>query len=206
MWPRRVGGLPRVGDYPARPTGAIDVSNPGQACDLLDSGRGHAASGGRRCLVPWARGAATELCACWPFGVAVCGRGVPFAASWSCMADRRSRLFFPAHHHARRRRITESGNMDTVRNDPAIVSTSLAGQGCSVAIVLYERGSALELGIAGEIFSRDWGPEFGIAWYRAAICALTPGPVRVDRGYQVHPAGGARTISAADMIVVLPGI
>jgi len=96
--------------------------------------------------------------------------------------------------------------MDTVRNDPAIVSTSLAGQGCSVAIVLYERGSALELGIAGEIFSRDWGPEFGIAWYRAAICALTPGPVRVDRGYQVHPAGGARTISAADMIVVLPGI
>src|SRR5262245_26392088 len=71
MWPRRVGGLPRVGDYPARPTGAIDVSNPGQACDLLDSGTGHAVFGGGRCFVPWARGAARERGACWPLGVAV---------------------------------------------------------------------------------------------------------------------------------------
>src|SRR5215472_743554 len=95
MWPRRVGGLPRVGDYPARPTGAIDVSNPGQACDLLDSGRGtrRLAVGDALSLVPWARGAATELCVCWTFGVAVCGRGEPFAASWSCMADRCIRLF-----------------------------------------------------------------------------------------------------------------
>jgi AraC family transcriptional regulator, transcriptional activator FtrA len=93
-----------------------------------------------------------------------------------------------------------------MRDDPAKLGTSRAAQGCSVAIVVYEGVSAFELGIAGEIFCTDWGPAFGVAWYRAAICSLTPGPVRVDVGYQIRAAGGARTISAADMIVVLPGL
>ncbi len=93
-----------------------------------------------------------------------------------------------------------------MRDNPAKLSQGRAGRGCSVAIVTYDGVSAFELGIAGEIFGMDWGLVFGVPWYRAAICTLTPGPVRVDVGYEVRPAGGARTISAADMIVVLPGL
>ncbi len=92
-----------------------------------------------------------------------------------------------------------------MRNDPANSDRSSAGQGCSVAVVVYPGVSAFELGIAGEIFGTNWGPEFGVTWYNATICALTPGPVRVDVGYEVRAAGGARSIGAADMIVVLPG-
>jgi AraC family transcriptional regulator, transcriptional activator FtrA len=93
-----------------------------------------------------------------------------------------------------------------MRDDPAKLSQSRAGRACSVAVVAYHGASAFELGIAGEIFGTDWGPVFGVPWYRAAVCTLTPGPVRVDVGYEVWSAGGARTISAADMIVVLPGL
>jgi AraC family transcriptional regulator, transcriptional activator FtrA len=93
-----------------------------------------------------------------------------------------------------------------VRDDPANLCRSRAGRGCSVAIVVYDGVSAFELGIAGEIFGTDWGPVLGVPWYRADICTLTRGPVRVDVGYEVRAAGGTHTISAADMIVVLPGM
>jgi AraC family transcriptional activator FtrA len=92
-----------------------------------------------------------------------------------------------------------------MRDHPAKLSANSAGRACSVAIVAYEGVSAFELGIAGEIFGTDWGPVFGVTWYRAAICTLTSGPVRVDVGYEVRATGGARTIGAAGLIVVLPG-
>jgi AraC family transcriptional regulator, transcriptional activator FtrA len=105
-----------------------------------------------------------------------------------------------------------------MRNDPA--NLRLAGQedgiapdratgpgrdAQAVAIVVSDGVTLFELGVACEVFG-DWSETFGVPWYRASVCAITPGPVTVDAGFQMLAADGVERIREADTVVVLPTV
>jgi AraC family transcriptional activator FtrA len=74
----------------------------------------------------------------------------------------------------------------------------------SVAIVVYDGVTAFELGIACEVFG-DQSPQLpGVRWYRSFVCALRPGPVTVDAGFQLQARYGLDRIVSADTVIVLP--
>jgi AraC family transcriptional regulator, transcriptional activator FtrA len=74
----------------------------------------------------------------------------------------------------------------------------------TVAIVVYDGVTAFELGIACEVFGEIWSEILGVPWYRSFVCALTPGPVTVDAGFQMLAAYGLEEIVRADTVIVLP--
>jgi AraC family transcriptional regulator, transcriptional activator FtrA len=76
--------------------------------------------------------------------------------------------------------------------------------GGTVAIVVCDGVNLFELGVACEVFGSSWAAVFGVPWYRSFVCAVTPGPVTVDAGFQVLAAHGADRIASADIVVVLP--
>jgi AraC family transcriptional regulator, transcriptional activator FtrA len=76
----------------------------------------------------------------------------------------------------------------------------------SVAIVVSDGVGVFELGVACEIFGNSWSAVFGVPWYRSFVCAVTPGPVTVDAGFQVLAADGADRIVDADTVIVLPTV
>ena len=63
-----------------------------------------------------------------------------------------------------------------------------------------------ELGVACEVFGGDWSAMFGVPWYRSFVCAITPGPVTVDAGFQMLAADGVERIRDADTVIVLPTV
>jgi AraC family transcriptional regulator, transcriptional activator FtrA len=75
----------------------------------------------------------------------------------------------------------------------------------TVAIVVYDGATAFELGIACEVFGDHWSEILGVPWYRSFVCALTPGPVTVDVGFQLRADYGPERIVSADTVIVLPG-
>jgi AraC family transcriptional activator FtrA len=87
-----------------------------------------------------------------------------------------------------------------VRNDPASLRPH------TVAIVVCDGVTLFELGVACEIFSADWSAMFGVPWYRAIVCAITPGLVTVDAGFQMLAADGVERIRDADTVIVLPTV
>jgi AraC family transcriptional activator FtrA len=108
-----------------------------------------------------------------------------------------------------------------MRNYPAIVSPAAgtarpparrqarqrpAGQGPAVAAVVYDGVTAFELGVTSEVLGPTWGPVLGVPWYRLTVCALEPGPVTADSGFQVLAAAGPEAIRAADTVIVLPTV
>jgi len=82
-----------------------------------------------------------------------------------------------------------------VRNYPA-----------NVAVVVSDGVGVFELGVACEVFGNSWSAVFGVPWYRSLVCAVTPGPVTVDAGFQVLAAHGADRIVSADTVIVLPTV
>jgi AraC family transcriptional regulator, transcriptional activator FtrA len=76
----------------------------------------------------------------------------------------------------------------------------------SVAIVVSDRVGVFELGVACEVFGNSWSAVFGVPWYRSFVCAVTPGPVTVDAGFQVLAVHGADRIVSADTVIVLPTV
>jgi AraC family transcriptional regulator, transcriptional activator FtrA len=76
----------------------------------------------------------------------------------------------------------------------------------AVAIVVYDGVTAFELGIACEVFGDSWSAILGVPWYRSFVCALTPGPVTVDAGFQMQAAYGLERIVRADTVIVLPSV
>jgi transcriptional regulator GlxA family with amidase domain len=82
-----------------------------------------------------------------------------------------------------------------VRNYPA-----------NVAVVVSDGVGVFELGVACEVFGNSWSAVFGVPWYRSFVCAVTPGPVTVDAGFQVLAAHGADRIVSADTVIVLPTV
>src|ERR1700685_2430346 len=106
-----------------------------------------------------------------------------------------------------------------MRDDPASLSlagrtsgiASVRGSGQArdaqaVAIVVSDGVTLLELGVACEIFGGGWSAMFGVPWYRSSVCAISPGPVTVDAGFQMLAADGVERILAADTVIVLPTV
>jgi AraC family transcriptional activator FtrA len=72
-----------------------------------------------------------------------------------------------------------------------------------VVALAYDRLSTFEFGIAVEIFGLP-RPEMGPDWYRFAVCAIEPGPLRAIGGFQIVSDGGLELLDQADTIVI-PG-
>lgn len=72
-----------------------------------------------------------------------------------------------------------------------------------VAILAYDGLCTFEFGCAVELFALD-RPELGVPWYRHAVCATEPGPLRAAGGIRVQARHGLPTVRRADLIVV-PG-
>src|ERR1700759_4576442 len=98
-----------------------------------------------------------------------------------------------------------SGRIDVMRNDPARMRRPGA-RGPAVAVVVCDGVTAFELGVASEVFGPTWGAVLGVPWYRLTVCALNPGPVTADSGFQVLAAAGPEAIRDADTVIVLPSM
>lgn len=72
-----------------------------------------------------------------------------------------------------------------------------------VVALAFDRQCMFEFGIAMEVFGLS-RPEMGPGWYRFAIAASEPGPLRAAGGIEIRGDGGLELLEAADMIVV-PG-
>jgi AraC family transcriptional activator FtrA len=72
-----------------------------------------------------------------------------------------------------------------------------------VVALAYDRLSTFEFGIAVEVFGLP-RPEMGPDWYRFAVCAIEPGPLRAIGGFQIMADGGLELLDRADTIVI-PG-
>jgi AraC family transcriptional activator FtrA len=75
-----------------------------------------------------------------------------------------------------------------------------------VAVVVYDGITPFELGVACDVFGSEWEHMFDVAWYRLFVCAMSPGPVSVEGGFQVLAAHGPDKIASADTVIVLPTI
>lgn len=101
-----------------------------------------------------------------------------------------------------------SGEIDIVRKDrakgatvPSASRTSLTGP--RVVVLAYDGLCTFEFGVAVEIFALP-RPELGTNWYRFAVAAVDPGPMRAAGGLRVSVDGGLNLLRTADIIVV-PG-
>lgn len=72
-----------------------------------------------------------------------------------------------------------------------------------VVALAYDRLSTFEFGIAVEVFGLP-RPEMGSDWYRFAVCAIEPGPLRATGGFQIMADGGPELLDEADTIII-PG-
>ncbi len=75
--------------------------------------------------------------------------------------------------------------------------------GPRVAVLAYDGLCTFEFGVAFEVFGLS-RPEMGQGWYRYAVCAAEPGPLRAAGGLTAAVEHGLEVLEAADLIVV-PG-
>jgi AraC family transcriptional activator FtrA len=76
----------------------------------------------------------------------------------------------------------------------------------AVAVVVYDGITPFELGVACDVFGAEWESMFDTAWYRLFVCAIAPGPVIVEGGFQILAAHGPDRVRSADTVIVLPTI
>ncbi len=93
-----------------------------------------------------------------------------------------------------------SKNIDIVPNQSAFPDY-LAGP--LVAVLAYDGLCTFEFGVAYEVFGLP-RPEMGAGWFRYAVCAVEPGPLRAAGGLAVTVEGGLTVLEEADLVVV-PG-
>ncbi|MEM5370312.1 transcriptional regulator FtrA [Paraburkholderia azotifigens] len=72
-----------------------------------------------------------------------------------------------------------------------------------VAALVYDRLCTFEFGCVTELFALE-RPELGVEWYRFAVCAVEPGPIRAAGGISVAAPYTLRMLDRASTIVV-PG-
>ncbi|UFN47175.1 transcriptional regulator FtrA [Roseomonas sp. OT10] len=72
-----------------------------------------------------------------------------------------------------------------------------------VVVLAYDRLCTFEFGCAVEVFGLP-RPEMGPGWYRFAVAALDPGPLRAAGGIRVLADGGMELLETAGTIVI-PG-
>lgn len=70
-----------------------------------------------------------------------------------------------------------------------------------VVAVAYDQLGLFEFGIAMEIFGLP-RPEVGPNWYRFAVAAAEPGPLRALSGVRLHVDGGLELLDQADTVVI----
>ena len=105
---------------------------------------------------------------------------------------------------------SESGKIDTVRDEPANSRAtarrrpSPKRQVHNIAIVLYQGFTAFELGVACEIFGDDRWVAPGEPWYRLFICGDNSGPLTSDSGFQILVPYGLETLKSVDTVIVAP--
>lgn len=75
--------------------------------------------------------------------------------------------------------------------------------GPRVAVLAYDGLCTFEFGVAAEVFGLP-RPEMGVGWYRYAVCADAPGPLRAAGGLVVTVERGLDVLAEADLVVV-PG-
>ncbi|WGS53833.1 transcriptional regulator FtrA [Paraburkholderia sp. D15] len=72
-----------------------------------------------------------------------------------------------------------------------------------VVALAYDRLCTFEFGCVTELFALE-RPELGVEWYRFAVCAIEPGPIRAAGGITVAAPYTPRMLARADTIVI-PG-
>ncbi|MFC4159028.1 transcriptional regulator FtrA [Chitinimonas lacunae] len=72
-----------------------------------------------------------------------------------------------------------------------------------VVALAYDRLCTFELGCVVEIFALE-RPELGLDWYRFAVCAVEPGPIRALGGFSIAAPWAPELLAQADTIVI-PG-
>ncbi|MGN6315689.1 transcriptional regulator FtrA [Trinickia sp.] len=72
-----------------------------------------------------------------------------------------------------------------------------------VAAVAYDRLCTFEFGCVVELFALP-RPELGVDWYRFAVCAAEPGPIRAAGGVSLTASHTLSLLDRADTIVI-PG-
>jgi AraC family transcriptional regulator, transcriptional activator FtrA len=98
-------------------------------------------------------------------------------------------------------------NLGLARRKDAVASGRATGPGRgghAVAIVVSEGVTAFELGVACEVFGSHWSATLGVPWYRSFVCAITPGAVTTDGGFQLLAAHGQERIRRAGTVIVAP--
>lgn len=85
---------------------------------------------------------------------------------------------------------------------PAIPPAA-ATTGPLAVVLAYDGLATFEFGIACEVFGLS-RPELGPGWYRYAVAAVDPGPMRAGGGLTVTADSGLEVLADADLIVV-PG-
>jgi transcriptional regulator GlxA family with amidase domain len=97
---------------------------------------------------------------------------------------------------------------DVDRDDPAKQgegrSPERRKRGPAVAVVVYDGITPFELGVACDMFGPEWKDMFNVSWYRLSVCAMEPGPVTTEGGFQILVAHGPERILTADTVIVLP--
>lgn len=71
----------------------------------------------------------------------------------------------------------------------------------TVAIVVFDRIPAFEMGIPCEVFGTDC-PEMGVPSYRLMVCSVEDGPLRTDTGFTLEAPHGLSDLRKADTVVV----
>ena len=72
-----------------------------------------------------------------------------------------------------------------------------------VAALVYDRLCTFEFGCVTELFALE-RPELGVMWYRFAVCAVEPGPIRAAGGIGIAAPYSLKMLDRASTIVV-PG-
>jgi AraC family transcriptional regulator, transcriptional activator FtrA len=72
-----------------------------------------------------------------------------------------------------------------------------------VAALVYDRLCTFEFGCVTELFALE-RPELGVDWYRFAVCAVEPGPIRAAGGIVIAAPYRLKMLERASTIVV-PG-
>ena len=72
-----------------------------------------------------------------------------------------------------------------------------------VAALVYDRLCTFEFGCVTELFALE-RPELGVKWYRFAVCAVEPGPIRAAGGIGIAAPYSLKMLDRASTIVV-PG-
>ncbi|MEI5999060.1 transcriptional regulator FtrA [Paraburkholderia bengalensis] len=72
-----------------------------------------------------------------------------------------------------------------------------------VAALVYDRLCTFEFGCVTELFALE-RPELGVEWYRFAVCAVEPGPIRAAGGIVIAAPYRLKMLERASTIVV-PG-